>query len=101
MSIPPVIEKRKSLSANDLVFSILIPTWNNLAYLQLCIDSIRKNSKYKHQVIVHVNEGKDGSLEWIRKQKDIDYTYSAENIGICYALNMSSELALTNYIVYI
>ncbi|HTQ65168.1 MAG TPA: glycosyltransferase [Puia sp.] len=101
MSPSLVIEKRKSSAPGNLVFSILIPSWNNLAYLQLCVDSIRKNSKYKHQIIVHVNEGKDGSLEWVKSQGDLDYTYSAENIGICYALNMSSELAVTNYIVYL
>jgi glycosyltransferase involved in cell wall biosynthesis len=38
------------------VFSILIPTWNNLRFLQVCIDSIRKNSSLEHQILVHVNE---------------------------------------------
>jgi len=48
------------------LFSIMIPSWNNLAYLQLCINSIRKHSFYPHEIIVHINEGKDGSLEWIK-----------------------------------
>lgn len=82
-------------------FSILIPTWNNLSFLKLCIESIRKNSSYKHQVIVHINEGKDGSLEWIKEQSDIDYSYSKENIGVCYALNSCRTLVNTNYIVYL
>ena len=33
------------------MFSILIPTWNNLALLQLCVRSIRENSAYHHQNI--------------------------------------------------
>ena len=33
------------------MFSILIPTFNNLDYLKLCIDSIKKNSKFEHQII--------------------------------------------------
>ena len=37
------------------IVSILIPSFNNLEYLKLCINSINKNSKYKHQIIVHVN----------------------------------------------
>ena len=81
-------------------FSILIPTWNNLAYLQLCIRSIRENSFFKHQLIVHVNEGTDGTKEWIMQQDDIDFTISDKNIGVCYALNISSTLAHTNYILY-
>ena len=27
------------------LFSILIPSWNNLAFLKLCVASIRKNSE--------------------------------------------------------
>ncbi|MEY3508176.1 MAG: hypothetical protein RIR44_1408, partial [Bacteroidota bacterium] len=35
------IEKLKGNTAQDAKFSIVIPSWNNLAYLQLCIDSIK------------------------------------------------------------
>ena len=48
------------------MFSILIPTYNNLNYLKLCIESIEKNSKYDHQIIIHVNEGSDGTLEFLK-----------------------------------
>lgn len=95
------IRKRKIDNRDDAVFSILIPTWNNLAYLKLCIQSIRKNSSFRHQVIVHINEGRDGTLEWIQSQTDIDFTASATNIGVCYALNVCSALATTDYIVYL
>ena len=82
-------------------FSILIPTWNNLPYLQLCISSIRKNSSLTHQLIVHINEGTDGTREWIEQQTGIDYSYSEQNIGVCYALNSCRTLAATPYIVYL
>lgn len=81
------------------VFSILIPTWNNLAFLKLCIDSLKKNSRYKHQIILHINEGNDGTLAWAKKN-GFDFSYSKENIGICYALNASSSLVKSDYIVY-
>jgi glycosyltransferase involved in cell wall biosynthesis len=84
----------------DAKFSVMIPSWNNLEYVKLCVDSIRKNSSYKHQIIIHVNEGSDGTLEWVKQQDDIDYSYSAENIGICYALNSCRRLADTDYIMY-
>ena len=60
------------------MFSIIIPTWNNLALLQLCVRSIRENSAYPHQIIVHVNDGSDGSLDWVRAQ-GLAYTASPEN----------------------
>ena len=46
-------------------FSIIVPTWNNLKYLKICLDSIKKNSKYEHDLNVHVNEGIDGSVEYL------------------------------------
>ena len=85
----------------DAKFSILIPSWNNFDYLQLCINSIRKNSFYKHQIIVHINEGMDSTREWIEAQSDIDYTVSDINIGVCYALNIARGLVKTDYILYI
>lgn len=81
------------------LFSILIPTWNNLDFLKLCVESIHKNSTYEHQIIIHVNEGSDGTLEWVRQQ-GYDYTYSRRNIGVCLALNGLRTLVRTDYILY-
>jgi len=93
----------KSLRADhkESLFSICIPTWNNLAYLQLCIESIRKNCSFQHQVIVHINDGSDGTLEWVKAQPDIDYSHSPKNIGVCYALNIARTLVQTDYLLYL
>jgi len=80
------------------VFSILIPSFNNIKYLKLCIKSIINNSKYDHQFIVHINEGADGSLDYVRENK-IEYTFSNENIGMPKALNLASKLAKYDYIL--
>lgn len=81
------------------MFSIVIPTWNNLAYLKLCVYSIKKYSKYKHQILIHVNDGSDGTLEWA-KQEQLTFNHSKENIGICKAVNSLAAQANTDYIVY-
>ena len=80
------------------MFSILIPSYNNLEYLKICIDSLNKNSKYAHQIIVHINEGSDNSLQYI-KESGLDYTFSNENIGMPKALNLASKKAKFNYIL--
>lgn len=82
------------------MFSILIPSWNNLKYLQLCIESIKKNSVFQHQIIVHLNDGSDGSLEWIMKN-GIEYTHTPTNSGVCVALNMAATKAKNDYIVFV
>jgi GT2 family glycosyltransferase len=78
----------------------MIPTWNNLEYLKLCVASIRAHSRFQHQLLVHINEGSDGSLAWVQSQGDVAYTYSESNIGICHALNQLAALANTPYIAY-
>lgn len=82
------------------VFSILIPTWNNLDFLKLCIDSIRKNSTYEHEILIHVNDGSDGTLQWVQQQ-GLRYQHSAQNIGVCYALNGLRPLVSTDYMVFL
>ena len=52
------------------MFSIIIPTYNNLSYLKLCLDSLKKNSNQKHEIILHVNDGSDGTLDFIKKKKN-------------------------------
>lgn len=80
------------------MFSILIPSYNNLEYLKICLDSLKKNSKYEHQIIVHINEGSDRTLQYIR-DLGIDHTYSSNNIGMPKALNLASKKAKFNYIL--
>src|SRR6187551_6543 len=80
------------------VFSILIPSWNNLPYLKCCVESIRKNSRYFHQIVVHVNEGKDDTIQWLNEQQ-ISYTHSVDNVGVCYGFNAPASLANSEYIV--
>lgn len=81
-------------------FSILIPSWNNLEYLKLCVQSIKENSCYTHQIIVHINDGSDGTLDWIKSQ-NLDYTHSENNIGVCLAMNSMRSKVATNYIFFL
>jgi GT2 family glycosyltransferase len=81
------------------MFSILIPSYNNLSYLKLCIKSIIDNSKFNHQIIVHVNEGTDGTLDYL-KESNIDFTFTDYNSGICEGINKASKLAKCEYFLY-
>ena len=81
------------------MFSILIPSFNNVKYLEFCINSIKKNSKYNHQIIAHVNIGDDGTIEYLNKFK-IEYTHTKYNSGICEGINKASNLAKFDYFLY-
>ena len=81
------------------MFSIIIPTLNNYNYLKICINSIKKNSKFNHQIIVHVNVGKDETKNFLEKN-NIEYTFTNYNSGLCEGVNNASKKANNNYIVY-
>jgi len=80
-------------------FSVLLPTWNNLPYLKLCVASLRRHSAREHQLVVHANDGSDGTRDWLRAE-GIEHTASDENIGICHAVNLAGEKARGDYLVY-
>ena len=84
----------------NIHFSILIPTWNNLEHLKLLVSSINKNSRFKHQVVVHVNDGSDGTLDWV-KQHIPDFSHSVANVGVCFAFNAAASLAKSEYLLLI
>ena len=81
------------------MFSIIIPTFNNLDYLKLCLKSIAVNSTFKHQVIPHVNVGEDGTKNYL-DDNHIDHTYTKDNAGICKGMNLASKKAKFDYILY-
>jgi glycosyltransferase involved in cell wall biosynthesis len=106
MIIQPFLDATPKLEINpsqfkidNPIFSIIIPSWNNLIFLKTCIASLNKNSRYKHQIILHLNEGSDGSKEWA-EQEGLDFSWSEENIGICYAMNIARTLATSELLVY-
>jgi glycosyltransferase involved in cell wall biosynthesis len=60
---------------------------------------VQKNSYHDLQIIVVINEGRDGTKEWIECQKEIDYVYSRMNSGISYGLNIARSLIKSDYII--
>jgi glycosyltransferase involved in cell wall biosynthesis len=56
-----------------------IPSKNNLRYLKLAIESIKKNSHYENEIFVYVDKDEDGTHKWL-----------SDN-GIRHIINESSE----------
>ena len=80
------------------MFSVIIPTFNNIDYLKLCLDSLIKNSSFQHEYIIHINEGVDGTLEFI-KNSGLKHSYSKDNSGVCVAFNEGVKLASKKYVL--
>ena len=81
------------------MISIVIPTFNNLDYLKICLNSIKKNSTFNNEILLHINEGTDGTLEYAIKN-NIKYTYSKINNGLCIGCNNVAKKSLYDLILY-
>ncbi len=79
--------------------SIIIPTFNNLNYLKFFLRSLKNNSHFNHEIILHINDGSDGTLNFAL-DNHIKHTYSVSNIGLCSSMNKAYSLTSTNYILY-
>ena len=80
-------------------FTILIPTYNNFKYLRLFCESIKINSNFNHQLIFHINDGSDGSYDYINNNK-YQFTHSKTNIGLCSSIKEASKLIKNEYVLY-
>ena len=81
------------------MISIIIPTFNNLKYLDLCIKSLEKNSHFKNEILLHINEGTDGTIDYANN-KNIRYTHSKINDGLCIGCNKVAKKSTYDLILY-
>lgn len=84
-------------------FSVVIPTWRNLGYLELCLHGLQRNSAVDHQVVVFFNGFDDDCRRWLKARgpdPTFQYLQSMENLGVCSAVNRASELARMEHICY-
>lgn len=66
--------------------SIIIPTYNRLDLLQLCISSIRKYTDTPHEIIVVDSASTDGTAHWCRQEK-LPFISLPRNEGFSVACN--------------
>ena len=82
--------------------TFVIPSRNNLEFLQLAYQSIR-NLDTKHEVLVLNDASTDGTQEWIEEQQDPDlityYNPGPERIGIVGMFDKGIEMARTEVIM--
>ena len=84
-----------------------ISTYNNLEYLKIAVDSVRKNSYYKDApFIIHAENCTDGTDEWLREnfvKYNLEY-YIDKNefpIGIGGGMNYCAQRVQTEYIMFL
>jgi len=81
-------------------FTFLIPTINNYNHLKICISSIKKNSKFNHQILVHSNNSVDETSNYL-KSESVYEMKSDKNYGLCTALNNLVKKAENDFLIFI
>jgi GT2 family glycosyltransferase len=84
-----------------------ISTYNNLEYLKLAVESVRKNSFYKNApFIVYAENCNDGTDEWLNDAKyqyNLEYYVEKNNVpkGIGGGMNFCADKVKTKYIMFL
>jgi glycosyltransferase involved in cell wall biosynthesis len=75
-----------------------IPSKNNKRYLEACIPSIRRNSfRDDHDIIVFVDEDKDGTVEWLNSVKEkYNINFEVNNTGKLYGIGRAYDHCVKN-----
>ncbi len=84
-------------AGNPPKVDIIIPTWNNLKYLQECIKSIRANTDWPYNIIV-VNSGTDGTAAWLSQQSDIIHHTAPDRLHFSAANNIGLKIGKSPYV---
>lgn len=83
--------------------SIIILTFNQLAFTKQCIESICKHTPEAHEIIFIDNASSDGTGEWLREAVAQDSRYrlveNRRNLGFAAGNNLGISLAQGRYIL--
>lgn len=84
-----MIKGDRKLMFQNKKTSIIILTYNNLNYNQICLESVRKyTSANTYEIIVVDNNSTDGTREWLKQQNDIKLILNNENLGFPKGCNL-------------
>jgi glycosyltransferase involved in cell wall biosynthesis len=73
-----------------------IPSKSNLRYLKACIASIIENSYHKNQIIIYVDEDKDGTIEWLKSLTNPNIKYIENTSGILKGIGEGYNICVEN-----
>lgn len=86
-------------TAQPGVVSIVIPLYNQLAYTQSCLQSLRTTTHVDTEIILIDNASSDGTGAYITTQNDVTIISNDDNRGCSGAWNQGAQAASGKWIV--
>ncbi len=66
---------------------IVIPHFNGLGLLQVCLTSLARQQQVSCRIVVVDNGSTDGSVAWLEEHSDVDAVFLGKNTGFAAAVN--------------
>ena len=74
--------------------TVVVPTWNALAYTKECLGALREVTEHDDWRVVVVDNGStDGTVEWLRAQAWLSVLPQPQNLGYARACNLGMTAA--------
>lgn len=81
------------------VTSIIILTFNELRFTEVCLEYIRRHTPEPYELIIVDNASTDGTVEYLQGQRDIKLVLNDKNNGFAKGCNQGIEIASGDYIL--
>ncbi|RCX20056.1 GT2 family glycosyltransferase [Anaerobacterium chartisolvens] len=85
----------------DNFFSVIIPCYNAEKVIQYCLDSIKKSTSANYEIICVDDFSGDGTVELIKKYRDVKLICMEKNRGAAVARNEGAKHAGGNILLFI
>ncbi len=77
-----------------MALSVLVPTYNGMAHLPACLESLRAQTYHDFRTIVVDDGSSDGSVDWVREHHpQVRLLVLGRNRGLAAAINQGLRLA--------
>lgn len=94
-----------SLKMSDILFSVVVPLYNKVQYIERTIESVLRQTYQNYELIVVDDGSTDGSFDIANRLLDNDderkILISQANAGVSMARNKGAELANGDYICFL
>ena len=88
--------------SNNILVSIIIPTWNRKRQLKECLDTVFQQTYSNKEIIVVDNGSKDDTKKMIDKHfPDIRFIYNKDNKGAAHAKNQGIKIAKGEFVWFL
>lgn len=79
--------------------SVIILTYNQLSYTQLCLETLKHHTPEPHEIVVVDNGSTDGTVEYLKSRPGLRVILNPENFGFAKGVNQGLQAARGEFLL--